>query len=130
MYHVSRSTRQFSGLFFCPSMGHVAAMFQAVQTRMFTGLRTPGCFSAPEAVLSEVKQRFDCVLAQTHLLSEFGGGFSPPILNRIPLLQVQYQTHSTDRMLEVSQRTVQKLAIDLKDVRGFVGKIFPLLAVT
>ena len=57
------------------SMGHVAAMLQAVQTRMFTGLRTPGCFSAPEAVLSEVEQRSDFVQAQTHLLSEFGGGF-------------------------------------------------------
>ena len=56
-------------------MGHVAVMLQAVQTRMFTGLRTPGCFSAPEAVLSEVEQRSDFVQAQTHLLSEFGGGF-------------------------------------------------------
>ena len=60
---------------------------------------TRNCFSAPEAVLSEVEQRFDCVQAQTHLLSEFGGGFSPLILNRIPLLQVRGQTHSTDRIL-------------------------------
>ena len=60
---------------------------------------TRSSFSAPEAVLSEVEQRFDCVQAQTHLLSEFGGGFSPLILNRIPLLQVRDQTHSTDRML-------------------------------
>jgi hypothetical protein len=52
---------------------------------MFTGLRTPGCLSAPEAALSEVEQISDCVQAQTHLLSEFGGGFSPLILNRIPL---------------------------------------------
>jgi len=74
-------------------------MLQAAQTRMFTGLRTPGCFSAPEAVLSEVEQRFDCAQAQTHLLSEFGGSFSPFILNRIPLLQVRGQTHSTVRML-------------------------------
>ena len=33
------------------------------------------------------------------VLSEFGGEFSPLILNRIPLLQVRGQTHSTDRML-------------------------------
>ena len=66
---------------------------------MFAGLRAPRCFSAPEAVLSEVEQRFDFVQAQTHLLSEFGGGCPPPILNRIPLIQVRGQTHSTDRML-------------------------------
>ena len=35
-------------------MGDVAVMLQAVQTRIFTGLQTPGCFSAPEAVLSVV----------------------------------------------------------------------------
>ena len=119
-----RSTRHFSGLFFAPaghrpnvfvkrrapadlsiacllsclrSMSHVAAMLQAVQARMFTGLRTLGCFSAPEAVLSEVEQRFDCVQAQIHLLYEFGGEFSTLILNRISLLQVRGQTHSTDR---------------------------------
>ena len=80
-------------------MGHVAVMLQAVQRRMFRGLRTPGCFSAPEALLSEVEQRSRCVQAQTHLLSEFLGGFSTLILNQIPLLQVQGQTHSTDRML-------------------------------
>jgi hypothetical protein len=76
-------------------MGHVAALLQAVQTRMFTGLRTPRCFSAPEAVLSKAEQGFDCAQAQTHLLSEFGVGFSPLILNRIPLFQVRGQTHST-----------------------------------
>jgi hypothetical protein len=66
-------------------MGQVAVTLQAVQIQMFTGLRTPGCLSAPEAALSEVEQISDCVQAQTHLLSEFGGGFSPLILNRIPL---------------------------------------------
>ena len=60
---------------------------------------TRSCFSAPEALLSEVEQRFDCVQAQIHLLSVFGGGFSPLILNRIPLFQVRDQTHTTDRML-------------------------------
>jgi hypothetical protein len=45
---------------FCQAPGHVAAMLQAVQTRMFTGLRrTPRCFSTPEAVLSE----FPCYLS-------------------------------------------------------------------
>ena len=83
-------------------MGHVAAMLQAVQTRMFTGLRTPGCFSAPEAVLSEVEQRFGCAQAQVHLQSEFGEEFSELILNRVPLLQVRGQTHSTGRKKRLS----------------------------
>jgi hypothetical protein len=32
------------------------------------------------------------------MLSEFGGEFSPLILNRIPLLQVGDHNHSTDRI--------------------------------
>ena len=70
----------------------MAVMLQAVQTRMFICLRTPGCFPAPEAVLSEVEQRFGCVQAQIHLQSEFGEEFLALILNRIPLLQVRGQT--------------------------------------
>jgi len=70
-----------------------------VNTNGHRSTNSRSSFSAPEAVLSEVEQRFDCAEAQTHLLSEFGGGFSPPILNRIPLLQVRSQTHSTDWML-------------------------------
>ena len=84
-------------------MSHVAAMLQAVQTRMSTCLRTPGCFPTPEAVLSEVEQRFGCAQAQVHLQSEFGEEFSELILNRIPLLQVQSHTHSTDRMLSPTE---------------------------
>ena len=122
-----RSTRQFSGLFFCPSRASFQCFSQASgasrsQHRLSSFLLTKdgsrgcnavGCantnehrptntrssFSAPEAVLSEVEQRSDCVQAQTHLLSEFGEGFTPLILNRIPILQVRDQTHSTDRML-------------------------------
>jgi hypothetical protein len=60
---------------------------------------TRNCFSAPEAVLSEVEQRFDCVQAQTHLLSESGREVLPLILNRILLLEIRGHTHSTDRML-------------------------------
>ena len=48
-------------------------------------------FSAPEAALSEVEQRYDCVQAQTHMYPSLVGGFHP-ILNRIPLLQVQSHT--------------------------------------
>ena len=78
-------------------MGHVAVMVQAVQTRMFLGLRIPGCFSDPGAILSEIEQKLDCVQAQTQLLSEFDGNLSQILLNRIPHLQVRGQTHSTDR---------------------------------
>jgi hypothetical protein len=122
-----RSTRQFSGLFFCPRRAPSLCLSQASganrsQHRLSSFLltnygsrgcnavgcanmngqrptNTRSCFSAPEALLSEVEQRFDCVQAQIHLLSVFGGGFSPLILNRIPLFQVRDQTHTTDRML-------------------------------
>ena len=90
-----RSTRQFSGLFFCPSRASSQCFSQASgasrsQHRLSSFLLTKdgsrgynavGCantnkhrptntrnsFSAPEAVLSEVEQRFDCVQAQTHM---------------------------------------------------------------
>ena len=70
-----------------------------VNTNDHRPTNTRNCFSAPEAVLNEVEQRFDCAQAQTHLLSEFDGGFTLLILNRIPLLQARGQIHSTDRML-------------------------------
>jgi hypothetical protein len=102
--HVSgfRSTRQFSGLFFCPSRASSQCFSQAsgasrsqhrLSSFLLTKYLSRGCnavgcantnghrptntrssFSAPEGVLSEVEQRFDCVQAQTHLLSGFGGG--------------------------------------------------------
>ena len=50
-----------------------------VNDHMITGLttNTRSCFSAPEAVLNEVEQRFDCVQAQTHMYSSLVGGFRP-----------------------------------------------------
>jgi len=63
---------------------------------------TRSCFSAPVAVLNEVEQRFDCVQAQTHMYPSCWGVFTH-ILNRIPLLQVQSHTHSTDRMLSPTE---------------------------
>jgi hypothetical protein len=56
-------------------------------------MNTRNSFSAPEAVLSEVEQRFDCVQAQTHMYPSLVEFFIL-ILNRIPLLQVQSHTHS------------------------------------
>ena len=89
-----RSTRQFSGLFL-PQQGIVSMFFSGVgasrsqhhlSSFLLTkdgsrGCNAVGCantnehrptntrisFSAPEAVLSEVEQRFDCVQAQTHI---------------------------------------------------------------
>jgi hypothetical protein len=86
--------------------GHVASMLKAVRTNGHghrptnTGmllrsrsLRTPECFSAPEAALSEVEQRFDRVQARTHMYpSLIGGGLciniyiiSPPSPRSNPL---------------------------------------------
>jgi hypothetical protein len=98
-----RSTRQFSRL--CPIRASSQCFSQASgasrsQHRLSSFLLTKdgsrgcnavGCantndhrptntrnsFSAPEAVLSEVEQRFDCVQAQTHMYPSLVGGFHP-----------------------------------------------------
>ena len=103
-----RSTRQFSGLFFCPRRAPSLCLSQASganrsQHRLSSFLltnygsrgcnavgcanmngqrptNTRSCFSAPEALLSEVEQRFDCVQAQIHLQSEFD--VSQKLLNK------------------------------------------------
>ena len=80
---------------------------------------TRSCFSAPEAVLNEVEQRFDCVQAQTHMYPSLVGGFHPhpepnsslpspevaytPTIASVPLetaslAQLQQQTAVTTRM--------------------------------
>jgi len=50
-------------------------------------MNTRSCFSAPEAVLSEVEQRFDCVQSQTHMYPSFMGVFHshPECWNAIPM---------------------------------------------
>ena len=85
-------------------MDHVAAMLRAMRTRMNTDrpTNTRNSFSAPEAVLSEVVQRFDCVQAQTYMYPSLVGGFTL-ILNRITLLQVQSHNHTTDRILSPTE---------------------------
>ena len=110
-----RSTRQFSGLFFCPSRASSQCFSQAPgasrsQHRLSSFLLTKdgsrgcnavGCantnehrptnirnsFSAPEAVLSEVEQRFDCVQAQTHIRNKKTEKFSHPCFSSILLYQ-------------------------------------------
>jgi hypothetical protein len=50
--------------------------------------------SAPEAVLSEVEQRFDCVQAQTHMYPSLVGGFHPhPEPNSSPPSPKSYPLH-------------------------------------
>jgi len=128
-----RSMRQFSGLFFCPSraspqrfsqvpgasrsqhrlssflltnygcMVHAAAMLLAVRRRMNTGLRKPG-------VASPLQKRYlarsnkDSIVFRFRLTCiRVWWFFFTLILNRIPLLQVQSHTHSTDRMLSPTE---------------------------
>jgi len=116
-----RSTRQFSGLFL-PSRASSQCFSQAPgasrsQHRLSSFLLTKyglrgcnavGCantnehrptntrnsFSAPEAVLSEVEQRFDCVQAQTHMYPSLVGGFYPhPEPNSSPPSPKSYPLH-------------------------------------
>jgi len=64
---------------------------------------TRSFFSAPEAVLNEIEQRFYCVQAQTKYNRVWWGVFTLILNNRISLLQVQSHTHSTDRMLSPTE---------------------------
>ena len=110
-----RYTRHFSGLLFRPSGAPAQYSCQASgarnsQLRLSSFLLTKdgsrgcnavGCantnehrptntrnsFSAPEAVLSEVEQRFDCVQAQTHIRNKKAEKFSHPCFSSILLYQ-------------------------------------------
>ena len=60
---------------------------------------TRNSFSAPEAALSEVEQRFDCVRAQTHMYPSLLGGFHPhpvPEPNSSPPSPKSYPLHRKD----------------------------------
>jgi len=55
---------------------------------------TRSSFSAPQSVLNEVKQRFDCVQAQTHMYPSLVGGFhSHPEPNSSPPSPKSYPLH-------------------------------------
>ena len=55
---------------------------------------TRSYFSAPEAVLNEVEQRFDCVQAQTHMYPSFFGRVHPhPETNSSPPSPKSYPLH-------------------------------------
>jgi len=79
------------------------AMLQAVRTRMNTGLGTPGVAS-PLQKQYLTKSNKDPIVLRLRLtcIRVWWGGFTL-ILNRIPLLQVQSHTHSTDRMLSPTE---------------------------
>ena len=68
-----------------------------------TNFHRPTSTRNQELLLSEVEERIGRVQAQTHTCyPSFGGGFSPLILNRIPLLEIRVHTSPTDRMPEPS----------------------------
>jgi len=81
------------------SMDHVAETLKAVQARMITGLRTPG-------IASPLKKRYLTRSNRDSIVFRLGLkyirvrlGVFTLILNRIPVLEVQSLTQSTDRML-------------------------------
>ena len=123
-YVTFRSTRQFSGLFL-PQQGIVSMFFSGVGRQPISaspvlflanegwirGCNAVGCantnehrptntrnsFSIPEAVISEVEQRFDCVQAQTHMFPSLVGGFHPhPEPNSSPPSPKSYPLHRWD----------------------------------
>ena len=126
MCHVSGPRGNSLG-YFCPSRASFQCFYQASgasrsQHRLSSflltkdgsrGCNAAGCantnehrptntrnsFSAPEAALSEVEQRFDCVRAQTHMYPSLLGGFHPhpvPEPNSSPPSPKSYPLHRKD----------------------------------
>ena len=85
---------------FLPQQGIVSMFFSGVgcaNTNEHRPTNTRNSFSAPEAVLSEVEQRFDCVQAQTHMYPSLVGGFQPhPEPNSSPPSPKSYPLHRLD----------------------------------
>ena len=108
-------------------MDHVAAMLYAVRTRMITGLLTPGVAS-PLQKLYLTRSNKESIVFRLRLtcIRVWRGGFTL-VLNRIPLLQVESHTHSTDRMLSPTEElhTVVTEAPRKKCMCCFCASIFP-----
>jgi len=80
-------------------MDHKVVMLQAVRTRMVTGLLTPGVASPLQKQYLTRSNKDSIVFRLRLTCIRVWWGVFTLILNRIPLLQVQSHTHSTDRML-------------------------------
>ena len=73
----SRSQHRLSSFLLTKYGPHGCIALGCTNTNGHRPTNTRSCFSAPEAVLNEVEQRFDCVQAQTHMYPSLVGGFRP-----------------------------------------------------
>ena len=96
----SRSQHRLSSFLLTKDGSNGCNALGCANTNEHRPTNTRSSFSAPEAVLSEVEQRFvDCVQAQTHMYPSSVGGFHPhPEPNSSPPSpRSNRQTHSTGR---------------------------------
>jgi len=73
----SRSQHRLSSFLQTKYASHGCNAVGCANTNGHRPTNTRSSFSAPEAVLNEVEQRFDCVHAQTHMYPSLVGGFHP-----------------------------------------------------
>jgi len=73
----SRSQHRLSSFLLTKYGSHGCNAVGCANTNFHRPTNTRSSFSAPEAVLNEVEQGFDCVWAQTHMYSGLVGAFPP-----------------------------------------------------
>jgi len=73
----SRSQHRLSSFLLTKFGSHGCNAVGCANTNGHRPTNTWSSFFAPEAVLNEVEQRFDCVQAQTHMYPSLVGGFHP-----------------------------------------------------
>jgi len=89
----SRSQHRLSSFLLTKYGSHGCNAVGCANTNGHRPTNTRSSFSAPEAALNEVEQRFDCVQTQTHMYPSLVGGFyshpepnsSPPSPKSYPL---------------------------------------------
>jgi len=90
----SRSQHRLSSFLLTKYGSHGCNAVGCANTNGHRPTNTRSSFSAPEAVLNEVEQRFDCVQAQTHMYPSFFGRVHPhPETNSSPPSPKSYPLH-------------------------------------
>jgi len=90
----SRSQHRLSSFLLTKYGSHGCNAVGCANTNGHRPTNTRSSFSAPEAILNEVEQRFDCVQAQTHMYPSLVGGFHPhPEPNSSPPSPESYPLH-------------------------------------
>ena len=89
----SRSQHRLSSFLLTNYGSHGCNAVGCANTNGHRPTNTRNFFPAPEAVLNEVEQRFDCVQAQTHMYPSLGGFHPHPEPNSSPPSPESYPLH-------------------------------------